>query len=56
VGGLYERKSNAQYAVGPTFACLIMAQFSELKKSDRFYYENGPTTTSSAFSLSLFLL
>jgi len=52
VGGLMERRSNSNYAVGPTFACIIMQQFSDLKNSDRFYYENGPSTTSSAFSMS----
>lgn len=54
VGGLMERRSNSNYAVGPTFACIIMQQFSDLKNSDRFYYENGPSTTSSAFSMSIY--
>ena len=27
-------------------------QFEDLKKGDRFYYENGPSTSSTAFTLS----
>jgi len=48
-GGLAEDSIGRVYAVGPTFGCIIMNQFKEIKNSDRLYYENGPSAT--AFSL-----
>ena len=53
-GGLSEFVSSDQYIIGPTFLCLIMNQFSDLKKGVRFYFENSPTITNSAFTLSYF--
>ncbi len=54
-GGLSEKivvgDGLQEYAVGSTFACILMDQFANIKKSDRFYYENDPTTNAGAFSL-----
>ena len=42
--------------VGQTFACLMAKTFVNLKKGDRFFYENAPSsalgTSSTAFTLS----
>lgn len=47
VGGLSETIVNKRTVLGATFRCLIIDQFAELKRGDRFYYENAPMTNTS---------
>lgn len=38
-GGISEYKLPGS-VIGPTFACIIARQFSNIRKGDRFWYEN----------------
>ncbi|XP_019647170.1 PREDICTED: myeloperoxidase-like [Branchiostoma belcheri] len=46
VGGLAEESSPGGI-VGPTFACLIAQQFQDLRKGDRFWFENRGQFTAA---------
>jgi peroxidase len=50
-GGLKETIVS-NWTIGPTFGCIIMQQFSNIKVADRFWYENGPSTSSTSFTLN----
>ena len=55
-GGLSEQNTNSgpnATVIGPTFSCFLMKQFADLKNGDRFYYENGPVGSPTAFTLSI---
>lgn len=47
-GGISERRMSGSQ-IGPTFACIIARQFSNIKRGDRFWYENSGFP--SAFTL-----
>lgn len=52
VGGILERPTEAA-AVGPTFGCLLRAQFVKMRNSDRFWYENDlPPSSLTAGQLT----
>jgi len=66
IGGLFESLPNEDNTnrvnggiLGPTFACLLSKQFMDLKKGDRFFYENEPNqalnTLNTSFTMGNFL-
>lgn len=44
-GGVSERRMPGAQ-IGPTFACIIARQFSNIKRGDRFWFENGNQPSS----------
>ena len=64
VGGLFESRPNEDQSnrlnngvFGETFTCLFAKQFLDLKRGDRFFYENAPNstlaTTNTSFTLGI---
>ncbi len=56
IGGIAERRTgDPDKILGDTFTYIIAQQFLDLKKGDRFYYENAPDaskgTSATAFTL-----
>ena len=55
VGGLSESLRLNGGVFGQTFSCLFAKQFLDLKRGDRFFYENAPNsalnTAKTAFSM-----
>ena len=62
VGGLSESNRLNNGVFGQTFSCLFALQYLDLKRGDRFYYENAPNTnlgtSNTAFTMgkSFFLI
>jgi hypothetical protein len=56
VGGLSESNRLNGGVLGQTFSCLFALQFLDLKRGDRFFYENAPDatlgTSKTAFTMS----
>ena len=54
-----EDKTNRQNkgVLGETFTCLFALEFLDLKRGDRFFYENAPSmdTSNTAFSIGILL-
>lgn len=51
MGGLSENPVR-DGLVGPTFACILINQFRDLKRGDRFYFENGNIPTAFRMGLN----
>lgn len=52
IGGAMEKAASGA-VIGPTLACVVALQFANLKKSDRFWYENDiPPSSFSPEQLS----
>ena len=56
MGGLSESNRLNSGVLGQTFSCLFALQFLDLKRGDRFFYENAPDatlgTSKTAFTMS----